>query len=73
MTETTGPREISARLSRYKSPEYKLYFAVVFAVSLPIAIARELIPRRFPDAQSGGPFASAKRMTNTVVPYIFTR
>lgn len=64
------------RLSAAKSTEYQLYFAVGFAVALPIAVAGRLLPRRpGPFDRVGEPrrgvIAEAREMTNTVIPFVF--
>lgn len=68
MTDMTGEiaRASHTRRNRF---EYRAYFAIVYLLALPIATLRCLMPRALEQAQ--GPLAEARRMTETVIPYIF--
>ncbi|MEO1602764.1 MAG: hypothetical protein AAFU49_20305 [Pseudomonadota bacterium] len=56
--------------------EYRLYYAIVFTVALPVAVVGRLFPRRLGQAE-GAPaeglsiLDEARGLTNTVVPYLF--
>jgi len=61
---------------RRKPAEYRLYYAIVFAVALPIAAVRCIFPRtdgyleRAP-SEPRGVLSEARALTETVVPYLF--
>lgn len=62
--------------ARRKPAEYRVYYAIVFAVALPIAVIRCLAPRTPGYLESRGDegrgvLAEARALTNTVVPYLF--
>ena len=59
---------------RGKPVEYRVYYAIVFAVALPIALVSRLLPRErsFLDrAERRGVLGEARALTNTVIPYLF--
>ncbi|MEM9145147.1 MAG: cytochrome PufQ [Pseudomonadota bacterium] len=64
------------RTARRKPAEYRFYYAIVFAVALPVAVVGRLFPRRLGHAD-GAPaeglsiLEEARGLTNTVVPYLF--
>ncbi|MEM1345339.1 MAG: cytochrome PufQ [Pseudomonadota bacterium] len=64
--------------SRRKPVEYRLYYAIVFAVALPVAAVCALLPRReafqsaaVANAPRRGVFAEARALTDAVVPFLF--
>ncbi len=74
-TQTLDRADLCHRREQRKRPvEYRLYYAIVFAVALPIAIAGRLFPRRLTGAGAGerrSVIAEARALTNTVIPYLF--
>jgi hypothetical protein len=61
---------------RRRPREYRLYYAIVFAFALPIAIVGRLFPRRLSTGHDGAEerrsvWAEARALTNTVIPYLF--
>lgn len=66
----------SRRAARRKPAEYRLYYAIIFAVALPVAVVGRLFPRRLRQAE-GAPgeglsiLDEARGLTNTVIPYLF--
>ncbi|MGF1446127.1 MAG: cytochrome PufQ [Pikeienuella sp.] len=77
-THTLGqvPALGTSRASRKKPGEYRFYFAIVFAVALPIALCGRLFPRALSGvAEKADParsvVAEARALTDTVIPYLF--
>jgi hypothetical protein len=57
-----------------KPVEYRLYYAVVFSVALPIALIGRLFPREPGYLERRAPrsiLGEARALTNTVIPYVF--
>jgi len=73
-TTAMGAMQSPAR-HRAKPAEYRLYYAIVFAVALPIAIVSRLLPRERsflePEAARRGVLGEARALTDTVIPYLF--
>jgi len=70
-TETLGGRK-----ARRKPAEYRLYYAIVFAVALPIALVGRLFPREIGQAEGSeaaglSVLGEARALTNNVIPYLF--
>lgn len=68
-------RHAPVRSKRARPAEYRVYFAIVFAVALPIALAGRLFPRAL-EADGGraerlSVIGDARRLTNSVIPYLF--
>lgn len=64
------------RETRRKPAEYRLYFAIVFVVALPIAIVGRLFPRELASPHAAAEaarsvWAEARAITDTVIPYLF--
>ena len=61
---------------RRRPGEYRLYYAIVFVVALPIAIVGRLFPRQLGTGHDGAEerrsvWAEARALTNTVIPFLF--
>ncbi|MGF1503264.1 MAG: cytochrome PufQ [Paracoccaceae bacterium] len=61
---------------RRKPVEYKIYFAVIFAVALPIAALGRLLPRDtgYLEASTGASrsvFAEARAIADSIIPFLF--
>jgi hypothetical protein len=57
-----------------KPAEYRIYYAIVFAVALPIAAVRRMLPQSEGFLEEGarrGVIGEARALTNTVIPYLF--
>ncbi len=75
-THTLGRVDLGQpRPARKKTGEYRLYYAIVFAVALPIAIAGRLFPRALSGEAGEGArrsiLAEARGLTDAVIPYLF--
>lgn len=64
------------RHKQWESVEYRLYFAAIFSVSLPIAALKALTPQRpgpfGTRPERRGVWGEAKRMAHTITPMIFS-
>ncbi len=60
-----------SRVIRADGWEYRLYFALVFALALPFATLRCLRARLAAAAPNPGPIARARAEANQIVPMIF--
>ena len=64
------------RHKQWESWEYRLYFTLIFAVSLPAALVKAILPARkqaFGIApERRGVWGEAKRMAHTITPLIFS-
>ena len=63
-------RSPAVRRSRF---EYQVYFGIIFAASLPIAVAEQVLERTPLGGRAPGVVGRARRITNTVIPFIFSR
>jgi hypothetical protein len=70
---TMAPTHGHAR-HRAKPAEYRIYYAIIFVVALPIALVSRLLPRERSFLERGerrGVIGEARALTNTVIPYLF--
>jgi hypothetical protein len=58
------------KIRRESSLEYRLYFALIFIISLPHAVVRWIMPRR-PRSERGTILEEAWAMADRVTPQIF--
>jgi len=72
-TTPMGTMHSQAR-HRAKPAEYRIYYAIVFAVALPITLVSRLLPRERSFLDRGerrGVLGEARALTDTVIPYLF--
>lgn len=73
MTDMTTQTPVLRSRHRPPRQEYKVYFALIFAISLPGAIvACALAALRQSDAPRKGPIARALSHARTITPHIFS-
>ena len=79
MFDATHPIATNAghrTVRRRKPAEYRIYYAIVFAVALPIAVLSRLLPREAGYLERARParrsvLGEARALTDSVIPYLF--
>jgi hypothetical protein len=74
MAHATTPMAHHAPRRKGKPVEYRIYYAIVFTVALPIAAVRRMLPQSegfLEDGKRRGVIGEARALTNTVIPYLF--